>query len=317
MSHRGTVFPANPFHPEEACEALKKAFKGFGTDEKVVTSIITGHDNDQRQVIRKQYKAMYDKDLIKVLKSELSGDYQDFIIGLVQLPEEHHAECIKKAIKGAGTDEDTLTEIFVSINNCHSNLPILKDAYYKLYGKPLIDAVQGDVKKDFGKLILGLISGNREDNLQVDVNLAQQDAQDLINAGIGQKGTDESIFISILNARSFPQLKHTFKIYESMSSTDLVTDIKKEFKGDLENALLAIVGAVRDMPGYFAERLHASMKKLGTDEKSLTRIIVSRSEYDLSDIKRAYQRLYNKDLAEVIKKDTSGDYGKALQAVIA
>jgi len=102
-----------------------------------------------------------------------------------------------------------------------------------------------------------------------------------------------------------------------MSPTDLVTDIKKEFKGDLENALLAIVGAVRDMPGFFAERLHASMKKLGTDEKSLTRIIVSRSEYDLSDIKRAYQRLYNKDLAEVIKKDTSGDYGKALQAVIA
>jgi len=106
---------------------------------------------------------MYDKDLIKVLKSELSGDYQDFIIGLVQLPEEHHAECIKKAIKGAGTDEEALTEIFVSINNCHSNLPILKDAYYKLYGKPLIDAVQGDVKKDFGKLILGLISGNREE----------------------------------------------------------------------------------------------------------------------------------------------------------
>lgn len=316
MSHRGTVFPASPFHVEEACNNIKKAFKGFGTDEDAVIEAITRHDNDQRQKIKEQYKVMFGKDLMKELKSELKGDFEDIICGLMQTPEVHHAEHVKKAIKGAGTNEDALIEIFVSINNCHSNIGILLDTYHKVHGKSMADEVRGDVKGDFGEFILGLISGQREDNLHVDVDKAQRDAQDLIAAGIGQKGTNEDVFIHILNSRSYPQLKHTFKIYDSMAPTDLITDIKKEFKGDLEKALLAIVNAVRDMPGFFAEILNKSMKSLGTDEKTLTRVIVSRSEYDLSDIKRAYQRKYQKDLAEQVKKDTSGDYRKALLNII-
>jgi len=316
MSHRGTVFPASPFNVDEACNNLKKAFKGFGTDEEAVLEVITKHDNDQRQKIREQYKVMFGKDLLKELKSELKGDFEDVIVGLCELPEVHHAEWVKKAIKGAGTKEDALIEIFVSINNCHSNIGILLATYEKLYGKSMADDVKSDVSGEFGQFLLGLISGQRETNLQVDVDKAQQDANDLIAAGIMQKGTDEDVFIRILNSRSYPQLKHTFKIYDSMSPTDLVTDIKKEFKGDLEKGLLAMVSAVRDMPGFFAEILNKSMKALGTDEKTLTRVIVSRSEYDLSDIKRAYQRKYQKDLAEAVKKDTSGDYRKALLNIV-
>lgn len=315
-THRGTVFPATQFHVEEACNTIKKAFKGFGTDEDAVINVVTLHDNDQRQKIKEQYKLMFGKDLMKELKSELKGDFEDVICGLMNLPEVHHAEHVKKAIKGSGTNEDALIEIFVSINNCHSNIGILLDTYHKIHGKSMADDVRGDVKGDFGALILGLISGQREDNLHVDVDKAQQDAQELIAAGIGQKGTDEDVFIRILNTRSYPQLKHTFKIYDSIAPTDLLTDIKKEFKGDLEKALLAIVNAVRDMPGFFAEILNKSMKSLGTDEKTLTRVIVSRSEYDLADIKRAYQRKYQKDLAEQVKKDTSGDYKKALLNII-
>jgi len=316
MTHRGTVFPATPFHVEEDCNTIKKAFKGFGTDEEAVINVVTARDNDQRQKIKEQYKVLFGKDLIKELKSELKGDFEDVIVSLMQTPEVLHAEHVKKAIKGAGTNEDALIEIFVSINNCHSNIGILLDTYQKVHGKTMADDLRSDVKGDFGELILGLISGQREDNLHVDVDKAQRDAQDLIAAGIGQKGTDEDVFIRILNTRSYPQLKHTFKIYDSIAPNDLVTDIKKEFKGDLEKALLAIVSAVRDMPGFFAEILKDSMKALGTDEKTLTRVIVTRSEYDLADIKRAYQRKYNKDLAEAVKKDTSGDYRKALLAII-
>ena len=41
----------------------------------------------------------------------------------------------------------------------------------------MADDVRGDVKGEFGEFILGLISGRREDNLHVDVDKAQQDAQ--------------------------------------------------------------------------------------------------------------------------------------------
>ena len=45
------------------------------------------------------------QDLIKELKSEVSGDYERLIVGLMMSPAEYDAHCLNKAIKGAGTNE--------------------------------------------------------------------------------------------------------------------------------------------------------------------------------------------------------------------
>jgi len=58
------------------------------------------------------------------------------------------------------------------------------------------------------------------------------------------------------------------------------------------------------------------MKGMGTDDDTLIRIIVSRSEIDLGGIKKDYQDLYHKTLYDSVKKETGGDYKAALLAII-
>lgn len=43
------------------------------------------------------------------------------------------------------------------------------------------------------------------------------------------------------------------------------------------------------------------MKGMGTDDNTLIRIIVSRSEIDLNDIKREFERKYDRTLLSAVK----------------
>lgn len=65
--------------------------------------------------------------------------------------------------------------------------------------------------------------------------------------------------------------------------------------------ILPAVKSVRDRPSYFAEKLYKSMKGAGTDEQTLTRVMVTRSEIDMVQIKQRFQEHYGKTLASFIK----------------
>lgn len=58
--------------------------------------------------------------------------------------------------------------------------------------------------------------------------------------------------------------------------------------------------AVEDKPGFFAERLRDAIACIGTKDRQLIRIVVSRCEIDMQEIKRAYQLRYQKSLEQAI-----------------
>lgn len=161
-----------------------------------------------------------------------------------------------------------------------------------------------------------MCQGNRDESTTVDLAKAQKEAQDLFQAGERKWGTDESRFNVVLASRSFPQLRATFDEYIKISQRDILNSIDREMSGDLKAGFKCIVQCSRNPAGYFADRLWKSMKGAGTDDATLIRIVVSRSEIDLVEIKAAFLQKYHKTLYKMIQGDCSGDYKKLLLTAV-
>ncbi|MCI4384665.1 hypothetical protein PGIGA_G00041240 [Pangasianodon gigas] len=402
---RGTIKDAPGADPLRDVEVLRKAMKGFGTDENAIIELLGNRSSKQRVPLVKAYKTTYGKDLIHDIKSEISGNFENLVVAMLKSPTAYDASELREAISGAGTDEPCLIEILSSRTNAeiqeinriykaeysksledaiihdtsghfrrllvslsqgnrderetvdvslakqdaqgagtdepclieilssrtNAEIQEINRIYKAEYSKSLEDAIIHDTSGHFRRLLVSLSQGNRDERETVDVSLAKQDAQGnrderetvdvslakqdaqaLYTAGEKKLGTDESQFNAILCARSKPHLRQVFHEYQQMCGKDIEKSICSEMHGDLENGMLAVVKCIKNTPGFFAERLHKAMKGAGTKDRTLIRIMVSRSEIDMLDIRQEYLRNYGKSLYNDISSDTSGDYKKLL-----
>lgn len=309
---KGTMYPAADFNADNDAKALRKAMKGLGTDEDTIINIVTKRNNAQRQEIKKTFKSHFGRDLMADLKSELSGTIEKAILGLMMTPAQFDANQLKKAMEGAGTDEKGLIEILATRNN--QEIHAINQAYKEAYRKSLEDDLGSDTSGHFKRILVSLAQGNRSKG-EEDQAAAQEDAKQMSDTGSGNSDSIETRFMSILCTRSYPHLRRVFQEYVKQTNHDVEHTIKKEMSGDVKDALVAIVRSIKNKPAFFAERLYKAMKGTGTDERTLTRIMVSRSEIDLVNIRQAFKEMFEKSLHHCIQNETSGDYRKVLLSI--
>lgn len=310
----GTVKDKPNFNGQKEAEILRKAMKGIGTDEKAIITVMTGCSCAQRQQMMIDYKTLYGKDLISNLKGELKGKLEEVVLALMMTHAQFDAHQLRKAMKGLGTDESLLIEILCSRTN--SEIVDIKEAYKKEFQRNLEKDVVSETSGHFRRLLVSMLQAARDETNNVDWNKAKADAKALYDAGEKKLGTDESTFNSILATRNYAQLRAIFDEYGKLSKYSIEQSIKREMSGDLEKGMLTIVDCVRNAGKYFATKLYKSMKGLGTDDDTLIRVIVSRCEVDMVEIKQEFKAQYNQTLEKFIEGDTSGDYRKILLALV-
>lgn len=71
-------------------------------------------------------------------------------------------------------------------------------------------------------------------------------------------------------------------------------------RNELINGILT-VNAVTNLPHYYAKRLYSALKKPGTDDLTLIRIILIRSELDMGCIKKEFENYYGATLKSYIQ----------------
>ncbi|TGZ63457.1 hypothetical protein CRM22_006905 [Opisthorchis felineus] len=249
-----TLKPYPYFKPEEDCEKLRKAMKGLGTDEKAIIDVLAHRTADQRVQIVNKFKTMYGKDLIRELKSELTGHFEDVIVAMCYSLDELDARELRRAMEGAGTDEQTLIEILCSRSN--AQILRIREIYSKIFkGRNLEKDIMSETHGHFKRILVSLVQGNRDESTHVDMQAVQADAQALYKAGEKQLGTDESCFNRILVSKSEAHVRAVINAYASVSKKDLEDALKSELSGDLLQAFLAvtILGTSRSLWCYPSE----------------------------------------------------------------
>ncbi|NWR94382.1 ANX12 protein, partial [Furnarius figulus] len=133
-----------------------------------------------------------------------------------------------------------------------------------------------------------------------------------LERAITVKGVDETTIIDILTKRTNAQRQQIKAAYQQTKGKCLEEALKKVLKSHLGDVAVALLKT----PAQFdAEELRASMKGLGTDENTLTEILVSRNNNEIKEANRYYNEVLKRDLTQDIISDTSGDFQKALVAL--
>ncbi|MFT7817477.1 annexin A4-like [Arapaima gigas] len=308
LGNRGTVTEAAVFNADNDAQRLREAMKGAGTNEATIIEILAHRTIAQRQRIKEAFKQSVGKDLADELRSELTGNFEKVVLGLLMTAPVYDASELRNAIKGAGTDEACLIEVLASRSS--DELRALKACYKQEYDQDLEEDICGDTSGMFRRVLVSLLTVGARGYDWLSPPCCS--LQEIYEAGEARWGTDEVKFLTVLCVRNRNHLLRVFEEYKKISGRDIEDSIKREMSGCLEDVFLAIVRCMKSKPGFFAERLYKSMKGLGTTDSILIRVMVSRAEIDMVDIKAEFLKMYGKTLYSFIKGDTSGDYRKIL-----
>eukprot|EP00463_Aulacantha_scolymantha_P000898 TRINITY_DN160_c0_g1_i2.p1 TRINITY_DN160_c0_g1~~TRINITY_DN160_c0_g1_i2.p1 ORF type:complete len:283 (-),score=64.48 TRINITY_DN160_c0_g1_i2:202-1050(-) len=273
-------------------------------------SVIADKSCAELVAIKQAYADEIERDLIKDIKSECSGSFEDLLVGLFTDKAEYDAWQIHKAISGVGTNESRLIEVLCTRTS--QELTDLREAYQNLYNADVLTDIEGDTKGNFEKLCVLLLKGKQEKNAHNDEEISS-DVEKLYKAGEDKFGTDEGVFIRMLGNQPRAYREKLYWAYAQEHGKALDKVIKSEFSGRLEKALIALV---LPLDIYFCRQFEKALEGLGTNDSRLIRLVVTQKERHLRKINASFLQKFKTTLTSRIKSETSGDFSKMLIGVM-
>ncbi|KAI2817747.1 hypothetical protein CBS147320_8048 [Aspergillus niger] len=303
------------FRPQ--ADQLRRAMKGFGTDEKTLIQVLAKLDPLQMAAVRSTYTQHIRRDLYKDVKGETSGYFRRGLLAIIDGPLQYDVACAREAVEGIGTKEWLLNDILLSRSNADMNA--IKAAYQQTYHRALEKDVEGDLSfKTRNLFSLVLRATRHEESAPLDPQLIEAEAKSLHQATAARMVNNVDEVCGIIARASDNELRAINHAFYTRYNIHLTKHIEKEFSGHMKDALLHMLGAALDPAMHDAEQLEDCMKGMGTkDEKLVTRVVrIHWAPGHLDQVKRAYRHRFQKDLLERVRGETSGDYQRLMVALL-
>lgn len=293
-------------------ETLQKAMKGPEKNNEVVIKLVASRSLRQRMNIKEYYKTAYGSDITKDIEKTFSGDFSNTLVALFTNPIEYDCLQLRKAMKGVGSDKEALIELIATRPNWM--IKSIVQEYSNYIKRDLIKDVESETSGTLQKILLAFLQGNKGENLQPKQEECTKLAQSLIDAEPKNWWNKNSVWIPILTRKSPIEIALICREYHKLAKKTILDSIENEVpkKKGGKKYLQLILFALISPSEYFAKRINESVKGLGTNDNLLIRVLTTRHEIDIPQIKQYYKQIINKDMIEDIKDDTSGDYRKLL-----
>lgn len=301
-------------------EALRKAMKGFGTDEKAVIRVLSKLDPVQMFSVRNTYNQRFMRDLLRDLEKETSGDFREALLACARGPLQQDAHTLFHAMRGVGTKESDLNDVLCGRTN--ADVHAIRAEYRKMFNKDLEADLRGDLSAGTETLFVMLAAGTRhEESTPIIPQNIEQATTELQNAmGTGPVGLNKNAVhaCQVLSQRSDGELRAIADTYQRRYHQSLTKAIDSKFSGHMKDALHLTLTRALNKPMAEAELLEDSMSGVGTHDRHLIDRVV-RVHWDRGfkeAVKQAYRAKYGKDLRKRIEGETRGDYERMLVAMI-
>uniref|UniRef100_A0A8C4RDR6 Annexin n=1 Tax=Eptatretus burgeri TaxID=7764 RepID=A0A8C4RDR6_EPTBU len=223
---------------------------------------------------------------------------------------EEDAKALYNAMKGFGTDEQTLSEVLARRNNAQrQEIAVM---YKTCHGSDLTEDISSEISGTFEMILRALLT-------PPDLYDARE-----MNWALEGAGTNESCLIEILATRTNDQIKALVEAYETDFGAKLEERLDSDVGGNLQRFLIALLQGNRDEEGDIdmdkveddaRALLTASELKWGTDETEFITVLCLRNDRHLWRVFEEYKEISGKDIEETIADEMSGTLEEAMLAV--
>ena len=295
----------------EKTDILFSVFINNPINFDMLFDVLIRTSNYERQIIAEQYKIKYNKPIFEEIKTLIQDEDVSYLVTLMFYNYyELDARALHKALKEK-KDEKAIVEIFSS--RPHWFLQIVDQEYNRIFGISLKEDIEKEKKSDFNTFLLCILSNPRSTKSTIKTEKQAADAaEEIISKGLKKYATDVELFKGLFVKRSREDLIMISREYKNMDKKrrNLYDAVEDTCSKTTKELLKAIIFAVAIPSQYFAHLIKKSIAGIGTDEETLSRVLVTRHEIDMDFIRNYYKLETKKELIEDIKGDTSGPYQK-------